>query len=36
VNLLGNAWKFTAGREEATIEFATTLADDAPLLLRAR
>ena len=31
VNLLGNAWKFTAGREEATIEFATTLADDAPL-----
>jgi PAS domain S-box-containing protein len=31
VNLLGNAWKFTAGRDDASIEFATTLADDAPL-----
>ena len=30
-NLLGNAWKFTAGRDDASIEFATTLADDAPL-----
>jgi PAS domain S-box-containing protein len=30
-NLLGNAWKFTAGREAASIEFGTTLADDAPL-----
>jgi light-regulated signal transduction histidine kinase (bacteriophytochrome) len=31
VNLLGNAWKFTGGREDASIEFGTTLADDAPL-----
>ena len=30
-NLLENAWKFTAGREHATIEFATTPVDDAPL-----
>ena len=30
-NLLENAWKFTAGREHATIEFATTAVDDAPL-----
>ena len=31
-NLLQNAWKFTAGREDATIEFAATPADnDAPL-----
>jgi PAS domain S-box-containing protein len=29
--LLGNAWKFTAGREHATIEFATTAVGDAPL-----
>jgi PAS domain S-box-containing protein len=29
--LLENAWKFTAGREQATIEFATTAVDDAPL-----
>ena len=29
--LLDNAWKFTAGREHATIEFAATPADDAPL-----
>jgi PAS domain S-box-containing protein len=31
LNLLGNAWKFTAGCEDPSIEFATTLADDAPL-----
>ncbi len=31
VNLLGNAWKFTGGREDASVEFGTTLADDAPL-----
>jgi PAS domain S-box-containing protein len=31
VNLLENAWKFSAGREDASIEFATTPADDAPL-----
>jgi light-regulated signal transduction histidine kinase (bacteriophytochrome) len=31
MNLIENAWKFTAGREDASIEFATTLADDAPL-----
>jgi PAS domain S-box-containing protein len=31
-NLLENAWKFTAGRQDATIEFAATPADDdAPL-----
>jgi light-regulated signal transduction histidine kinase (bacteriophytochrome) len=30
-NLLENAWKFTAGRERATIEFATTPVSDAPL-----
>ncbi len=30
-NLLGNAWKFTAGRDDASIEFATAIADDAPL-----
>jgi signal transduction histidine kinase len=30
-NLLENAWKFTAGREHATIGFATTPVDDAPL-----
>jgi signal transduction histidine kinase len=30
-NLLENAWKFTAGREHATIEFAATPVDDAPL-----
>jgi PAS domain S-box-containing protein len=30
-NLLDNAWKFTAGREHATIEFAATPAEDAPL-----
>jgi PAS domain S-box-containing protein len=29
--LLENAWKFTAGRADATIEFATTEADEAPL-----
>jgi signal transduction histidine kinase len=26
-NLLENAWKFTAGREDATIEFATAATD---------
>jgi PAS domain S-box-containing protein len=30
-NLLENAWKFTAGREHATIEFGVTPVDDAPL-----
>ena len=30
-NLLDNAWKFTAGREHATIEFATTPVGDAPI-----
>ncbi len=30
-NLLENAWKFTARREEATIEFGTTTADGAGL-----
>jgi PAS domain S-box-containing protein len=30
-NLLGNAWKFTAGRADATVEFGTTAVDDAPL-----
>jgi PAS domain S-box-containing protein len=29
--LLENAWKFTAGREDATIEFATTAVDEAPV-----
>jgi PAS domain S-box-containing protein len=29
--LLENAWKFTVGREQATIEFATIAVDDAPL-----
>ena len=29
--LLENAWKFTGGREDATIEFATTAVDEAPL-----
>jgi PAS domain S-box-containing protein len=29
--LLDNAWKFTAGREDATIEFATTPVGDAPV-----
>jgi PAS domain S-box-containing protein len=29
--LLDNAWKFTAGREDATIEFAATQVDEAPL-----
>jgi PAS domain S-box-containing protein len=29
--LLENAWKFTAGREQATIEFAAAAVDDAPL-----
>ena len=30
-HLLENAWKFTAGCEEATIEFATTAVNDAPI-----
>jgi len=30
-NLLGNAWKFTAGREDSAIEFGTTAVDDAPV-----
>jgi PAS domain S-box-containing protein len=30
-NLLQNAWRFTAGRDDATIEFATTPVDDAPI-----
>jgi light-regulated signal transduction histidine kinase (bacteriophytochrome) len=29
-DLLENAWKFTAGREHATIEFGVTPVDDAP------
>jgi len=29
--LLENAWKFTAGQQDATIEFATTEVDEAPL-----
>jgi light-regulated signal transduction histidine kinase (bacteriophytochrome) len=28
-NLVGNAWKFTARRDDATIEFATTTVDEA-------
>jgi PAS domain S-box-containing protein len=28
-NLVGNAWKFTAGRDDATIEFAATTDDEA-------
>jgi PAS domain S-box-containing protein len=35
-NLLGNAWKFTAERNGATIEFGTTPAENARLLLCAR
>jgi PAS domain S-box-containing protein len=34
--LLENAWKFTGGREDASIEFATTPVDDAPLCCFAR
>ena len=30
-NLLENAWKFTAKRDEATIEFGETPVDDAPI-----
>jgi signal transduction histidine kinase len=30
-NLLGNAWKFTARRDDAAIEFATIPAGDAPI-----
>ena len=30
-NLLDNAWKFTAGRDGAAIEFATIPVDDAPI-----
>ena len=30
-HLLGNAWKFTARRDDAVIEFATTTVDDAPV-----
>jgi light-regulated signal transduction histidine kinase (bacteriophytochrome) len=29
-NLLGNAWKFTAKKEQATIEFGSTLIDGTP------
>jgi light-regulated signal transduction histidine kinase (bacteriophytochrome) len=29
--LLENAWKFTAGREHAAVEFGVTAVDDAPL-----
>jgi light-regulated signal transduction histidine kinase (bacteriophytochrome) len=28
---LGNAWKFTSGREDASIEFATTAVDEVSL-----
>jgi light-regulated signal transduction histidine kinase (bacteriophytochrome) len=31
VNLLGNAWKFTGGRADASIEFGTTAVAEAPL-----
>jgi light-regulated signal transduction histidine kinase (bacteriophytochrome) len=31
LNLLGNAWKFTGGRADASIEFGTTAVDEAPL-----
>jgi signal transduction histidine kinase len=30
-HLLDNAWKFTAGRDDAAIEFATTIVEDAPV-----
>ncbi len=30
-NLLGNAWKFTVRRDDAAIEFGTTLVSDAPI-----
>ncbi len=30
-NLLQNAWKFTTGRDEASIEFGTVTVDDAPV-----
>jgi PAS domain S-box-containing protein len=31
LNLLGNAWKFTSGRDDALIEFGTAPASDAPI-----